>query len=548
MIDAPPLSGIERAERFAELVRKRDALACPSSVRAAVERVPPTPYWFDPLAAEHAIRFIELLPHVKGRWAGSRVILSDWQCWLVAQVFGWKRPDGTRLYRRAYIEVPRKNGKSFLSAAIGLYMLCADEEAGAEVYCGATSENQAFEVFTPAWQIAKRTPDLVEAYGLSIFVKNLNIPLTGSKFEPVVHDPGDGSSPHMAIVDEYHEHNDSRQWDSFLTGMGARTQPLLWTITTAGYDTSSPCYALRQEAMAAVNGTVFDDELFVLIYGLDEEDDWSSPEVLATANPNLDVSVRREYLESLQRRAVNNPREAPTFKTKHLNVWETAAAPYFDARLWIRERAGANEAEYLGTECTIGLDLASKIDLCAALRVHRDDSGYVVFPKLYLPEARVKDPENRHYYEWVSNGWITTTPGDITDYDYIEAAIAADAERFSILRVVADQHNATQLLVHLGNLLGSDIVQTVPQTALHLSEPMKEIQASIVADRIRHDGNPCMSWMMGNVTAQEDRNANVFPRKERLQHKIDGAVALILAIGAWMREPTREKVKVRWLL
>lgn len=543
---------VAMAQQYAEDVVAGRRLAC-RFVKLACERhldglrrqaSDDYPYYLDEGAATRVCRFVELMPHVKGRWARNRekIRLEPWMAFAEVNVWGWKRKsDGLRRYRRVYIEVPRKNGKSTWTAANGNYMLAADGEHGAEVYAGATTERQAWEVFGPARLMAKNSPEFLEAFGVHVGAKNLHIAGTASKFEPVIGKPGDGSNPSFSITDEYHEHATSEQYDTMVTGMGAREQPIAWVITTAGFDTAGPCYALRSEAIDVLEGTVEADELFALIYTIDAEVDWTSPEALRMANPNLGVSVSEEFLLTEQKRAINNPREQAKFKTKHLNIWVTAASPYFDMDRWVRDLGDAPPIEeFAGEPVTIGLDLAAKLDLAASVRTFRREvdgrAHYYIYPRLYLPRARAEDPALRHYAGWVEEGHIIATPGEITDYDYIEGDIEDDAERFPVAEIAADPYNATQLITHLQNKLGADKVIEVPQTVAHLSEPMKELQALIVDGRIHHDGNPAMSWMIGNVTAQEDRNQNVFPRKERRENKIDGAVALIIALSRLMGE------------
>ena len=506
------------------------------------------PYRLDVEKAAKVCRFVELMPHIKGKWARNheKLALEPWQVFIAVNVFGWvRKSDGLRRYRRVYVEVPRKNGKSSFTAAIALYMLTADNEHGAEVYSGATSEKQAWEVFGPARLMALGTPELAEATGLKIGAKNLHVLDTASKFEPIIGKPGDGASPSFSITDEYHEHSTSEQYDTMVTGMLAREQPIAWVITTAGYDTAGPCYALRGEAVNVLSGNVENDRFFAVIYTLDEDDDWSTPRARRKANPNLGVSVFEESLLAEQKRAIANPREQATYKTKHCNIWVTGASPYFNAELWNKLDDAPEIADFEGEPCVIGVDLAAKLDIAAVVRAFtRKVDGqdhYYVYGRFYIPRARAEDPERRHYLGWVESGDLIATPGEITDYDYIEADIKADSELHSILKVNADPYNATQLLTHLQGFLGDDKVNEVPQTVVHLSEPMKELQALIVDGRIHHDGNSALAWMIGNVTAKEDRNQNVFPRKERPELKIDGGVATILAVNGWLRmEPEPE--------
>lgn len=535
----------ERAAAYAEAVVDGSVPAC-RFVELAAERhltdlasqkLKDFAYRWDPGAATAVGRFIELLPHVKGKWARNRerIRLEDWQCFAYLVPFGWKRKsDGFRRFRRAYVEVPRKNGKSVGTAALGLYAFAADGEHGAEVYSGASTEKQAWEVFGPARLMAKKTPEFLDAFGVQVNAKNLAILDTASKFEPVIGKPGDGASPSFSITDEYHEHQTSEQYDTMVTGMGAREQPMAWVITTAGSDTAGPCYNLRSEVVAMLEGTTPDHELFGLIYTIDDGDDWTSEEALLKANPNADVSVSLGHLRSQQQQAINNPRKQSTFKTKHLNVWVTAAAPYFNAERW--KRLADDEldpSQFHGEPCWVGLDLGSKIDLCNQVKVFRREVDgalhYYTFCRSYLPEERATDPALKHYQDWSAREHLTVTPGAMTDYDAIEEDVKADAEEHRILQLGFDPWNATQVVTHLMDF-GLTCVE-VPQTTNHLSAPMKEVQALIEAGRIHHTGDPVLSWAIGNVTAQEDRNENVFPRKESGEKKIDPAVALIIAIG-----------------
>lgn len=542
----------DRATAYARAVVGGDVSAC-LYVRQACQRHlddmeaskrKAFPYEWDPDAVDVVGGFLELMPHVKGKWAqrGERIHLEDWQCFVYGVPFGWKRKtDGLRRFRKVYVEVPRKNAKSTGTAGLGLYMFAADDEHGAEVYSGATSEKQAWEVFGPARLMAKKTDEFRAAFGVQVGAKNMAILGNASKFEPIIGKPGDGASPSFSITDEYHEHQTSDQYDTMVTGMGARDQPMAWVITTAGSDTAGPCYNLRSEVVGMLGGTMPNDELFGIIYTIDDEDDWTSEEALLKANPNADVSVRLDYLKSQQREAINNPRKQSTFKTKHLNVWVTAASPYFNSELWRRlGDESLDPAQFAGEPCWVGLDLGSKLDLCNAVRVFRreidGEPHYYAFCRSYLPEERAEDPALRHYSQWSATGDLTVTPGAMADYDAIEDDVRADAELHRIIQLGFDPWNATQVVTHLMDH-GIECVE-VPQTTNHLSQPMKEIQALIQAGRIHHDGDPVLAWAVGNVTAQEDRNENVFPRKEHPEKKIDPAVALIIAIGRAMQEAT----------
>lgn len=495
-------------------------------------------YRFDSAAAERVCRFIELLPHTKGIWAALRpgqsnlIRLEPWQCFLLANVFGWKRKaDGTRRFREAYLEVPRKNGKSLLAAGVGLFMLVADDEPGAEVYSGATSEKQAWEVFRPARQMALARPDLVTHYKLEVNASNISIPSTGAKFEPLIGKPGDGASPSCAIVDEYHEHPDPDQYDTMLTGMGARRQPLMLIITTAGDNLGGPCYDKRTSMIRILDGLTEDDEKFGIIYSVDDGNDWTTPEALVKANPNYGVSVGGDFLQSRQREGMENTRRAGVFKTKHLNLWLQARHAYFNIDRWDEcRRPGLTLESLKGRRCRVALDLASKVDIAAMQFLFPLDMGrFAVLGRYYLPEETVAKAANDHYRGWAAAGHLVTTDGEIIDFDRIKDDILELASDFELVEVAYDPFQATHLATQL-MAAGVPMIE-YRQTVQTMSEPMKTFDSWITARKLEHDGNPVMTWMMSNVVANEDAKDNVYPRKLRNEDKIDGPVAAIMAVG-----------------
>lgn len=535
-----------RARRYAEDVVSGKVLAC-RWVRLAAERHlsnlrdqddPDFPFRFDEAKANEVCGFIELLPHVKGAWArrAERIKLEDWQCFAVAVPFGWvKKSNGLRRFRRVYFEVPRKNAKSTLTAAIGLYMLTMDGEAGAEVYSGAGSEKQAWEVFGPARRMALATPELIDAYGIQVNAKSITIPDSGSKFEPVIGKPGDGASPSFSITDEYHEHATDEQYDTMVTGMGSREQPIAWVITTAGTDIAGPCYALRKEVIDMLEGSIPDDTLFGVIYSIDADTDWTTEEALRMANPNYGVSVYPEYLLEQQRVGINNLRRRPTIRTKHFNIWEQSRNPWMDMDDWRRcGDATLTPERFRGKPAWIGLDLSSKLDLSASPIVFREEIDglmhYYVFPRIYVPEDRASLPENRHYLEWSKGGYLTLTDGNVIDYQLIEADIRADAGGYAVQAVAFDPFGATDMT----NRLAADGINVVeiPQNVKHLSEPMKEVEALVKSGRLHHPANPAFDWCVSNVKAKEDANENVYPRKENAEAKIDPVTAMLNAMAA----------------
>lgn len=533
----------ERANRYARDVVEGRILAC-RYVKLACQRHLDDlerdgfPYEFSHDQANKWCRFVELMPHVKGQWArghGSTIKLEDWQCFTIGVPFGWvRKSDGKRRFNRVYEEEPRKQAKSTKVAALALGMLTIDDEPGAEVYCGAGSEKQAWEVYRPAKRMAEKTDKFREAFGVQVNAKTVVVHDTDSRFEPVIGKPGDGASPSFAIVDEFHEHKTPEQYDTFMTGMGAREQPILWVITTAGFDTAGPCYETRLEAIEVLEGKVDNPQLFAIIYTIDEGDDWTSEDALVKANPNIDVSISRDFLLQQQRDAINNPSKQVAFKTKHLCVWVGSAAPYFNLEKWNRlADKTLHPDQFVGDPCYLAVDLAAKLDITATGRLfHRVLDGedhYYWFPTFYVPEEVAQDPGKRNYYGWVEAGHLTATPGNVTDFGRVEDDLVETCEAHNVQSAAFDQWNSMQMSTSLGERTGITCID-IPMSVKHLSDPMKWVQALIEDGRIHHDGNPVMSWMIGNVTAKPDRNDNVFPRKERPEHKIDGALALIMAM------------------
>jgi phage terminase large subunit-like protein len=493
--------------------------------------------------AQRVCGFAELMPHIKGDWAarGELINLAPWQVFFLASVFGWiHRDTGKRRFTKADLIVPRKNAKSTIAAVIGNYMLAFDGEHGAEVYSGATSRDQAHEVFRPAQLMARANHAYRAQFGVIVNASNLAVLDSNSKFEPVIGKPGDGASPSCAIVDEYHEHQTSELYDTMWTGMGARSQPLMLMITTAGSNIGGPCYTHQVGLQAVLEGTVSDvasERRFGIIYAIDQGDDWTDPATLYKANPGLGVSIAADKLIADQAEAVRDPRKQPVFKTKHLNVWVNAARPWLTLEQIQRSADPTlQEADFRGETCWAGLDLASKSDICSRAKLFRrlegNDWHYYLFTRHWLPAAAVQRPENAHYQAWVTQGHVVQTPGNMIQLRAVQEAVEADAETHVVAEVAMDSWGSREIAPNLTE--GGFVVVDVPMTTRYLSEPMKVIAALVEDGRFHHDGNPATAWMFANVEVQEDRNENVFPRKAKPELKIDAAVATILAMGRAM--------------
>ncbi len=500
------------------------------------------PYTFDRAAADGVCAFVECLPHVKGKWAnrGELIRLEDWQCFILTTIFGWKRADGLRRFRTSYIEVPRKNAKSTLAAAVALFMLVADGEAGAEVYAAATTRDQARIVFDTAKLMAERESPMREAFGLQVNVHSLSVRETGSSFKPLFAEGKtlDGLNIHCAVIDELHAHRTRAVFDVLAQARGSRSQPLLFLITTAGSDQAGVCYEKRAYVTKLLDRAAQDETYFGIIYTIDDDDDWTDERAWAKANPNLDVSVDRDDMRAMCAEARVMASAANAFITKRTNRWVNASAAWMDMRAW--ERCGDPSLEledFAGQPCFIGVDLASSLDIAAvSLLFPGDDGAYTLFGRYYLPEERVESGGNSQYVGWAATGKLIATPGAANDLRLV-GRIGQDLldsmERFRVPMAAFDPWRAVQLRQDL-DALGHTVVE-VPPGFRHFTEPMKELEALVVSGKLRHDGSPVLTWMMANTIARIDGKDNIQPGKEFPENKIDGVVSAIMALGMALR-------------
>jgi phage terminase large subunit-like protein len=491
---------------------------------------------FDPDQAELWLEFISNLRHVKGRrFAGNAFEPAGFQCFIVMNIYGWVHKETRfRRFTEAYIEKPRKNGKSFLAAGLALGHLCIDDEPGAEVYTGATSEKQAWEVFRPARQMLRREDMnwLLNVYGIEVNAKSITIPMDGSRFEPLIGNPGDGASPSFTVVDEFHEHKTNDLVETMTTGMAAREQSLLMQITTAGSDFGGPCREKHSDVVRILEGTEHDDSIFGIIFTIDEGDAWDSVESLQKANPNWEVMNQRFILGELAK-ARRSATKQNSFKTKHLNLWVGAKISWMNMLAFQRcQRKKLSIDKFKGCQAFLGIDLASRVDVASVAILIPDARGINAFFKHYLPEDAVyNDEKNTRYKGWSEGGWLTTTPGEVIDFDYIEEDLKELASFLEIIEAGYDPYQATQFATHMLED-GFPMVEVRP-TVLNFSEPMKELEALILKRRFFYN-DPMFTWMMGNVVAKIDKKDNIYPDKERVENKIDDVVATIMAMNRWM--------------
>lgn len=504
------------------------------------------PFTYSTSEGARACSFIELLHHTKGALASTTIKLEPWQVWIVSTIFGWRRrADNGRRFRRVYIEVPRGNGKSCLSSGVALYCLLCDNELGAEVYSFATTRDQAKIVFNDAKRMCEVNAPLRNTFKIQVLANAITVPGTNSTFQAKSAEGStlDGLNTHFACIDELHAHKTREVYDVVETSMGKRLNSLLWIITTAGFDPSSICYEVRDYAVKMLNDPNSEAySLFAAIYTLDAGDDWRTEEAARKANPNYGVSVRPEHIRDMVQKAIVQPSSANNIKTKHFNIWCSAGSAWMDMDAWDACADPALSIEdFRGESPCITLDLSSKNDLTAKVKlfVRKDGEGkkhYYSFENYFLPQAAVDSGRNASYQGWAAEGLITTTPGAMIDHDQIIETIAKDNAVTPIGSLGFDPWNAAYVAQKV-SAMGVDAIE-YRNTVQNMSEPMKTLEALVHDGRFHHAGNPCTRWQMSNVVASLDRKDNIFPRKDRYENKIDGAVALIMAIGLSFSEET----------
>jgi len=498
---------------------------------------------FSEKVAGAAVRFYSFLTHNKGRWAGQPLTLEPWQQFIIASLFGWKRADGTRRFRESYTEVARKNGKSTLSSGVGLQLLTADDEQGAEIYCAATKKEQARIVFGDAQNMARKSPTLLKK--IKVQQHSIFAPATLSKMVPMSSDSNteDGLNPHGIIIDEYHAHPNDELYSVLNSATGARTQPLLSIITTAGFNRLGPCAQLRRACVGLLEGTHTDDSYFTIIYSLDEGDDWQDQSTWPKANPNLGVSVKPDYLQEQYAKAVRLPSQQVNFKTKHLNLWTDSSEVWLPNELWMLGAQGTTYAELPGRKAWGGLDLAKTRDISSFVLVFPKDGGqFDVLCWFWVPEDKVDERTKKDgvpYRQWVEEGYLIATPGNVTDYDFIQAEIRAACDLYQVQMIDFDPWNSSQLVI---NLTSEGMpMQPLRQGFASLSAPTVELENLVADTKVHHYGNPVLAWMCGNVVLQRDAAGNIKLDKGKSKEKIDGMAALVNALAGYMSGPAESE-------
>ena len=530
------------------------------------------PFYFDEKEAERPITFIQSLVHTKGEWANHNIILEPWEQFIIASIFGWRRKENNlRRFKKAYIQVSRKNGKTTFASGIGNYCFFCDspQEAGVEIYYIATKKDQA----KIAWSESERQIRKAKALNKEAITYKQTSTITkkkdtASKSKPLGQDSSteDGLNPHLVIVDEYHAHPDNELLNVLESGMGARRQPLTFIITTAGFDKSSVCFSEYEYAKQILGGTLNNDEYFTIIYEPDNVNDiWvfmseykellnkedAGKEIITQkekiidniifqANPNINVSVKDSYIKSRLLEGLDKPIQRTDILTKNLNVWTQASEVWISSDRWLKSYShqNININELKGRKACIGLDLATTRDIAAYVLCFDsiDNGPYILLPRFFMPKENIRQrsKEDRVPYElWASQGLITLTSGDIIDFDVIESSILNDAAYFEIIEIAYDPWKAIEIVTHLENE-GFKMTQIRQSFAVGgLSEGTSLFEKTIDERKLLHGNNAVLNWMISCCEVKTDGRDNYLPVKpdrRRSYKRIDGVVASIMAL------------------
>ncbi len=495
---------------------------------------------WDGRAADRAVGFFpKFCKHHKGSLAGQPYELNPWERDFVATLFGWMRPNGKRRYREAFVAIPRKNSKTTLCAGLGLYCLLADGEAGAEVYCAASTRDQAARVYEPAAMNCRKSDALTRRTKIVDTRNRITVHETDSFMVAVAAEAGPlhGTNSHAVIIDEVHTQPSRDLYDVFSTSMVAREQPLMIGITTAGHDKDSLCYELWTYARQIRDGEADDPYFLPVIYEASEKDDWRDPETWKKANPNYERSVPHEYLATLVKKARVLPANENVFKNLHLNIWTEAESRWIASDDW-----NACEGEYPDLEncqAWCGVDLASTDDITAVVWVVRHEDTLYIDPHFFVPEATIAAARKKfqsQYREWRDRGLLTVTDGSATDYEVVRQQIYADALYCDVQMIGFDGWQALDTYQQL-DAQGLPCVK-IPQTFAGLWPGVKAVEENVLNHTLAHDGNPVLSWMLACTVVDIDANGNRKPNKRKshgdggTKGKIDGVSALVMAMVA----------------
>ncbi len=559
---------VDTAKNYAQAVLNGEIPACKWTKAACRRQLddldrakhdPDYPFEFRVDKAEHICRFNELLPHVKGKWAGQNIQLEPWQIFNETTIFGWHRKDtGYRRFRIVYIEVARKNAKSTETSCVSLYMLTADGEPGAEIYSAATTQKQAKIVFNTAKKMARNESEFRRRFGVVVQEHSIYEVINDGLYEALSAEGStqDGQNTHFASVDELHAHKTRDLFDVIETSMGSRTQPLMWNITTSGKNRSGICYEQRSYVASILNsvllkhdglgypvkGSVTDDDTyFGIIYTIDDDDDWTDESCWPKANPNYGVSVFPDDIRRLAEKAKKLSSARNNFLTKRLNVWVNAASAWMDMRKWddcVNTDLDIND--FLGEKCWVGMDLAEKGDFAAIVATFWRDGKLYAFPFLYLNDDAIENDDNSQFEGWREDGYIIGNEGDVTDFDRVAADLIWLHKNFDLQEIPFDPALSRYFATKLVNDHSLPLVE-MKQNGVTFTSAVTELENLVLELKFVFNGNPAFTWMMSNVVIEPSKFSGLkHPTKERAANKIDGIIALLLALARAINEKPEE--------
>ena len=498
---------------------------------------------FDGQRVQRVIDFIQLLRHTVGKFENKPFILSDWQVFIIANLYGFYNPDGSRRYTSAYIELARKGGKTAFVAALALYALSADGEGGAEVLLAANSKEQAKIAFNIASNFVKKV-DIKGKY-YKPYRNEVKFDLTNSKMMVLAADATklDGLNCSCGIIDEYHSAPNSSVRDVISSSQGMRENPQLLTITTAGFNKTYPCYLLRQTNIEVLESLKSDDSAFCMIYTLDEGDNWQEPENWVKSNPNLGVTVTKKYLGDQVLKAKNNPSEEVNILTKNFNVWCDTSSVWIPSHYITSNSRNLHLDYFTGTKCFVGVDLASVQDLTAVSYVFSFEDQIYIIPRFFIPEDSLHTRVDKETYKlWVKQGYLQVTPGNVTDYDYITRDIIQVSKILKIKKIAYDSWNSTQWATQATTMRLP--IEPFSQTVGNFNGATREIERLIMTGKVTFDNNPILRWNFNNVTIRTDANGNIKPDKAKSISKIDGVIAAIQALSFLIEDSRKVKSRI----
>lgn len=499
--------------------------------------------YFEEKYAERVCKFLETFCcHSKGEWAGKPFSLADWQRDGIWRLYGWRRANGLRRYRTAYIEIPKKNGKSTLVSGLSLYHTIGDDEPTAEVYLNAFDRNQSGIIFEEAARMIRANPSLRKRLKIIQSQKLIFDELTQSKLKANSSETAskDGVSSSLTVFDELHRQAKPDMYEIYEFAGASRRQPLHIDITTAGYDRQSICWR-RHEYTEKVNGGLIKDiEHLGIIYGASAEDDWASPEVWRKANPSMGITIKEEDFAKMVEKARNSPRELNNFLRLRLNIWTNAVERFLSRQKW--DACGATKydpASLKGEWCYAGLDLSSTIDITALVMLFpTEQGGYRLKCRFWMPEDTAEERQRKDrvpYLQWIEDGLITATDGSTIDYDQVRDDINKENIDHPFMKLLIDPWNAVQLATKLREEDGIP-VEYIRQGYLSLSAPTKELERLVISGKLEHGDNEVLNWMADNATSENDAAGNVKLSKSKSREKIDGMSALVNSIAGSIGE------------